>query len=141
MNSNAIDIMQPNTLSTRQERQDILESSLQTMLHSSKSRHEFVKRTWSTRLPLEDVEPPNSEVSFAFIKNNAQLHFVKLTTKQSHIAIREKGQRLSRPRTVSEQAQEVPPESDSYDKYWMLFAARVMTIVDAGCLRYGIIPG
>jgi len=133
--------MPPNT---RQEREDILESSLLTILSSTRSRHEFAKSTWNTKLPLEELKNPHFEEFFRYYEDQCKtaLYDIDDETK-SHRDIAQIARGLADPNATGIYLEQAPHNSnvDSNERYWMSFAARIMTMVDVGGLRHGIRPG
>jgi hypothetical protein len=133
--------MPPNA---REERKDILESSLLTILSSTTSRYEFAKGIWNTKLPLEEFKNPHFEDFFRYYEDQCKTALYDVDDEKiSHRNIAEiaRGLASSHANDTDLQQTSFALASDSNERYWRSFAARIMTMVDVGGLRHGIRPG
>lgn len=124
---------------------DVLETGLQTILYSAKSRLAFAKSIWNTPLALEDFEPPRFEEFFRYYQEQCTTALCDIDDNtKSHRQIAQIANKLAEPNrdvTTLHSFDNSSLERDDNERYWISFAARVMTMVDVGGLRHGIRVG
>lgn len=121
---------------------DVLESGLQTILYSARSRYAFAKSIWGTHLSLEDFEPPEFEEFFRYYQEQCTTALCDIDDDtKSHRQLAQIAQQLADPNTDFTTLHTLVSERKNNTRYWTLCAARIMTMVDIGELRHGIRVG